>query len=48
MPHGTKVHMLVSKLHSGTSKTEAGQDKVDWHELLCFGSPNVQLARHHA
>ena len=26
--HGTKSHMLVSKLHSGTSKTKAGQGEL--------------------
>ena len=43
--HGTKSHILVSKLHSGTSKQK--QVKVDWYELLCIGSPTVQLSHQH-
>ena len=38
--HATKSHMLVSKLHSGTSKQR--EVEVDLNELLCFGSPTVQ------
>ena len=37
-----KSHMLGRKLYSG--KTKQRQVKVDFHELLCFGSPTVQLA----
>ena len=43
--HGTKSHMLGRNLHSGTSKQR--QARVDWYELLCVGSHNVQLAFQH-
>ena len=42
--HGTKSHILGRKLHSGTSKTTAGQGVL---VQLCFGSPAEQLAFQH-
>ena len=40
-----KITHAVTQKHSGTSKTKAG--KVDWYDLLGFGSPTVQLAPQH-
>ena len=40
----TKLHILVSKLRGGTSKTiKLRQTQVNWYELHCFGSPTAQL-----
>lgn len=43
--HGTKSHMLGRKLYS--EKRKQSQLKVDFYELLCFGSHKVQLASRH-
>ena len=40
--HGTKSHMLVSKLHSGTSKQSNSYQPI--LTCLCFVSPTMQLA----
>ena len=39
--------MLGSKLHSTVKLPKQRQAKVDWYELLCFGSPTVHLASQH-
>ena len=38
--HGAKSHVLGRKLHNNKKQRQV---KVDWYELLCSGSPTVQL-----
>ena len=47
-PNGTYHHefllAICTTVDERFPKTKQRQVKVDWYELLCFGSPTVQLA----